>query len=301
MASTIESMDWIFTYQYELMYSFGALFALFSMMSYVAPAVQSALERGDNGMDSSENFFEGFEGLDLNSIMSEDDVENENMDEVEPASFSAVTNIADHQNVEDIVTEDEVVIEEPAIEEAYVAEVFTEPVQEVTDAYEVSVEEAPETVAEEVVAEVETAKTISPVREEKAEEVVVASGAEIFEEEDDDVIDYFSQSNSDVSGMSIEDDEEEKYSAATQETIRSISEPVVDGFAKVASQSPVFEPVKEERLSVKSVQKKTKEVLKVAPQEMKKDLLVMRRREKLSVNKEEVLSLKKKTRSFGND
>ncbi len=70
---TILNMDFIFTYQYELLYSFGALFALFSMLSYVAPAVQSGIVKRENtSMDNSDQFFDGFDGPDLASILSPD-------------------------------------------------------------------------------------------------------------------------------------------------------------------------------------------------------------------------------------
>lgn len=76
-------MDFIFTYQYELLYSFGALFAFFSMLSYVAPVMRVGAVRRDNtSMDNQDRFFDGFEGPDLASIMSsgldeEDDDEGE--------------------------------------------------------------------------------------------------------------------------------------------------------------------------------------------------------------------------------
>jgi hypothetical protein len=286
-------MDWIFTYQYELMYSFGALFALFSMMSYVAPAVQSALERGDNSMDSSENFFDGFDGLDLSSIISDERFEEKENDDVQAVPFGVVSNIADHQTVVD-----EVVVEEQVVEVFAVEEVVPDPVQEAAPVHEASVEEVSEVIQEEGVVSVDQ-------EPEEKEEIVVASQPEeekLEEEEEEEVIDYFSQSNLDVSGMSIEegdDGDEEKYSAVTYDAIHSISEPVVDGFTKASVASPAFEPIKEESFVVNPVQKvKEEEVLKVAPQEMKEDLLVMRKREKLSGNKEEVLSLKKKKRNF---
>lgn len=62
-------MSFILDYQYELLYSFGALFAFFSMLSYVVPVAVKVV-RGDTSMDSSEQFFDGFEGPDLESIMT---------------------------------------------------------------------------------------------------------------------------------------------------------------------------------------------------------------------------------------
>lgn len=65
-------MDFIHNYQYELLYSFGALFALFSMLSYIGPVIHASLLRDDAGMNSSEQFFNGFEGPDLSSILATD-------------------------------------------------------------------------------------------------------------------------------------------------------------------------------------------------------------------------------------
>ncbi|MGH1468272.1 MAG: hypothetical protein ACRBBP_05245 [Bdellovibrionales bacterium] len=79
---TILNMDFVFKHQYELLYSFGAMFAFFSMLSYVAPTVQSSIARRDNtSMDNSDQFFEGFDGPDLASIMSPDFDEDEEDDE----------------------------------------------------------------------------------------------------------------------------------------------------------------------------------------------------------------------------
>ena len=78
-------MNFILEHQYELLYSFGALFAFFSMLSYVVPAAEKVAKavRGETSMDSSDQFFDGFEGPDIESIMAASGMED---DEDEEAS-----------------------------------------------------------------------------------------------------------------------------------------------------------------------------------------------------------------------
>ncbi len=61
-------MDFIFTYQNELLYSLGAIFAFLSMLSYVFPVFQISFLKKDADMDSSDEFFDGFDKPDFSSI-----------------------------------------------------------------------------------------------------------------------------------------------------------------------------------------------------------------------------------------
>ncbi len=75
-------MDFILIYQYELLYSFGAVFAFLSMLSYVRPTFEEKFLKKNASMESSGEFFHGFDRADLSSVMGieeEDDGYNESI------------------------------------------------------------------------------------------------------------------------------------------------------------------------------------------------------------------------------
>jgi hypothetical protein len=73
-------MSFILNHQYELLYSFGAFFAFFSMLSYITPTTKKPKLK-ETSLESSDQFFEGFEGPDLESIMSGADLSKDPDDE----------------------------------------------------------------------------------------------------------------------------------------------------------------------------------------------------------------------------